>query len=439
MHCWKLSSRAGALLFVILALAGCTGARTFAPTPVRPAPVASGPAASQPVGRLPVAGAPGVAATDKPAQPGRDVAIRLPLSGPREAVGQSMLRAAQLVLEAPDAPRLISKDTGGTPEGAATAAREAIAAGAGLILGPLTSGETAAVAPIAKEARIAVLAFTNDAAQAQPGVWTLGITPVQQVRRLVDVAQGMGKTRFSALVPNSDFGRAMSDALLVIADQRGLPMPNVVQYGAGMAGINSAVRNVSGYSSRRGVIDSEIKAARSKLSAEGRREAAEISKRAVPPPNFDGLLLADAGDVLAEIASMMSYYDLDRSSVQVYGPALWSDPASQSGNFPGALFAAPDPSTRADFVQAYTAKFDAPPSPVADLAVDAAAIARLLANGPGYSIGELTRAEGYAGVDGPLALMADGQVRRGLAVFRVQRGGAQLAEPAPSNFGAPGF
>ena len=69
----------------------------------------------------------------------------------------------------------------------------------------------------------------------------------------------------------------------------------------------------------------------------------------------------------------------------------------------------------------------------------AQAIARLLANGPGYSIGELTRAEGYAGVDGPLALMADGQVRRGLAVFRVQRGGAQLAEPAPSNFGAPGF
>ena len=206
-----------------------------------------------------------------------------------------------------------------------------------------------------------------------------------------------------------------------------------------MAGINSAVRSVSGYSSRRGVMDAEIKAARSKLSAEGRREAAEISKRSVPPPNFDGLLMADAGDALPQIASMMSYYDLDRGSVQIYGPALWSDPASQSGNFPGALFAAPDPATRLDFVQAYTAKFDGPPSPVADLAADAAAIARLLAAGSGYSIGELTRPEGYAGVDGPMALLADGQVRRGLAVFRVQRGGAQLAEPAPSNAGAPGF
>ncbi len=380
-----------------------------------------------------------MAAVDKPSQPGRDVAILLPLTGPNADVGQSMLRAAKLVLDAPDGPRLIAKDTGGTPAGAATAAREAIGAGAGLILGPLTSVETAAVAPVAREASIAVLAFTNDPAQAQPGVWTLGITPVQQVRRLVDVAQGMGKTRLSALVPGNDFGRAMSDALLMTADQRGLPAPNVVQYAPGMASINSAVRNVSGYASRRGVMDAQIKVARAKLSAEGRHEAAEIAKRPVPPPDFDGLLLADAGESLAEIASLLSYYDLDRGAVQIYGPTLWANPASQSGNFPGALFAAPDPATRADFVQAYTAKYGAPPSPVADLAVDGAAIARLLAAGPDYSVGALTRPEGYAGVDGPLALLADGQVRRGLAVFRVQRGGSQLAEPAPSSFATPGF
>ncbi len=375
-----------------------------------------------------------------PAQPGRDVAILLPLSGPRADVGASMLNAAKLALDAPDAPRLISKDTAGTPEGAAAAARAAIAGGAGMILGPLTSAETAAVAPIAREAGIAVLAFTNDSAQAQPGVWTLGITPLQQVRRLVDVAQGSGKTRFSAFLPENDFGHAMGQALTATTEQRGMPAPNVVQYsGTGMAAINAGMRNVSGYASRRGVMDAEIRAARAKLSAEGRHEAAEIAKRAVPAPDFDSLLLADAGEPLAEIASLMAYYDLDRSSIQVFGPALWGNPASQSGQFPGALFAAPDPAGRAEFVQAYTAKFGAPPSPVADLAVDAAAIARLLAAGPGYSIGALTKPEGYAGVDGPLALLADGQVRRGLAVFRVQRGGAQMAEPAPTTFTSPGF
>ena len=434
----NLSSRAGALLCVTLALAGCGGATSFAPNSSRPGFGAGRFGATgepQPIGIRPGGGF----QQGQAGQPGRDVAILLPLSGPREEVGQGMLRAAKLALDAPDAPRLIAKDTGGTPDGAARAASEAIGAGAGLILGPLTSAETAAVAPVAREAGIAVLAFTNDPAQAQPGVWTLGITPIQQVRRLVDVAQGSGKSRFSALLPDNDFGRAMGRALIATTEQRGLPTPHIVQYGSGMAAVNAGVRNVSGYASRRGVMDGEIKAARAKLSAEGRREAAEIAKRAVPPPNFDALLLADSGDALAAIASLMAYYDLDRGSVQVFGPALWGNPASQSGQFPGALYAAPDPAARAEFVQAYTAKYDAPPSPVADLAVDVAAIARLLGAGPGYSIGALTKPEGFAGVDGPLALLTDGEVRRGLAVFRIQRGGAQIAEPAPTSFSSPGF
>ena len=140
---------------------------------------------------------------------GQRVAILLPLSGPRADIGQAMLHAAQLALDGPGAPPLDVKDTGGTPDGAAAAAQAAIAEGAGLILGPLTSPETAAVAPVARAANVAVLAFTNDPSQAQPGVWTLGITPGQQVRRLVAAAQAQGKSQFAALLPDTDFGHAM--------------------------------------------------------------------------------------------------------------------------------------------------------------------------------------------------------------------------------------
>ena len=112
-----------------------------------------------------------------------------------------MLHAAQLAFDSPGASSLDAKDTGGTPDGAAAAAHSAIADGVGLILGPLTSAATAAVAPIARASGVAVLAFTNDQAQAQPGVWTLGITPGQQVRRLVAAAAGQGKSQFAALLP----------------------------------------------------------------------------------------------------------------------------------------------------------------------------------------------------------------------------------------------
>src|SRR5690606_17367225 len=67
------------------------------------------------------------------------VAILLPLSGQNAAMGQSMLQAAQLAVfdVGNDNFELISKDTGGTPQGASAAATAAMNEGAQLILGPL--------------------------------------------------------------------------------------------------------------------------------------------------------------------------------------------------------------------------------------------------------------------------------------------------------------
>ena len=143
----------------------------------------------------------------------RRVAILLPLSGGNAVLGQAMLRAARLALASPGSPGLDARDTLGTPEGAAEAARLSLAAGDALILGPLTNTETAAVAPIAASAGVAVLAFTSDSAQARPGVWVMGITAEQQVGRLVAAARGDGRSRFAAVLPEGAFGQALGDAL----------------------------------------------------------------------------------------------------------------------------------------------------------------------------------------------------------------------------------
>jgi branched-chain amino acid transport system substrate-binding protein len=410
--------RAFVLLAGTVALNACAGG--YAPGGYGgPVPLAAG----QP-GGPPIAG-----------PTGQRVAILLPLSGARADIGQSMLHAAQLAL---DAPALDAKDTGGTPDGAAAAARAAIADGAGLILGPLTAQETAAVAPIARQAGVAVLAFTNDPSQAQPGVWTLGITPGQQVRRLVAAAQGQGKTQIAALLPDNDFGHAMGQALMQATTSAGLPSPNVRFYSRGMAAINAATRDLSGYASRRGPIDAQMRAARAEGTPEGRRRAQELAKSAIAPPSFNALLLADTGEALAEIAAVLPYYDVDRSAVKIMGPALWASSSSGSGQFTGAWYAAPDPAARGSFEQAYTAKFGSAPSPLADLAYDAASIARVLGGRGGFSVGALTQPSGFVGVDGWLALLPDGQVRRALAVFDIERGGPQMVEPAPQSGNVPG-
>jgi ABC-type branched-subunit amino acid transport system substrate-binding protein len=370
---------------------------------------------------------------------GQRVAILLPLSGPRADIGQAMLHAAQLSFESSGGSPFSVKDTAGTPDGAAAAARSAVGEGVGLILGPLTSAETAAVAQIARSANVPVLAFTNDASQAQPGVWTLGVTPAQQVRRLVTAASQQGRSQFAAMLPENDFGHAMGQALQQATTSGGLPAPNVRYYGRGMAAINAAARDVSEYSSRRGPIDAQIRAARAEETPEGRRKAQELAKTGIAPPSFNALLLADTGsEPLSEIAAVLPYYDVDRSSVKIMGPALWASPSSGSGQFPGAWYAAPDPAARTNFEQAYTAKYGSPPSPLADLAYDAASLARVAGGRGGYSAASLTQSEGFVGADGWFALLPDGHVRRALAVFAIERGGPQMVEPAPQSGAAPG-
>ena len=250
-------------------------------------------------------------------------------------------------------------------------------------------------------------------------------------------AQGQGKSQFAALLPDNDFGHAMGQALNQATASNGAAPPNVRFYAPGMSAINAATRDVSGYASRRGPIDAQMRAARAHGTPEGRHQAQELAKSSIPPPSFNTLLLADTGEALAEIASVLPYYDVDRSAVQIIGPALWASSSSGSGQFRGAWYAAPDPAARANFEQAYTAKFGSAPSPIADLAYDAASIARVV-GGRGYSVGALTQPSGFVGADGWFALLADGQVRRALAVFAIERGGPQMVEPAPQSGNVPG-
>jgi len=413
--------RALSLLVCGLTLAGCAagtgqyGYQTGAPT-----------------SRVLGTGGPGQAVA------GQKVAILLPMTGPRAELGTVLSHGAALALPAGGAPALDVIDTGGTATGAATAAQTAVARGDLMILGPLTAQETAAVAPIAKAANVPVLAFTNDSAQAQPGVWPIGITADQQVRRLVALAQSQGKTSFAALLPESDFGRAMQSALERATQSAGLPPPTVRTHGAGMQSITTATRDLSDYAGRRGPIDAKIRQAKAAGTAEGRREAQDLTKSSVPPPSFNVLLLADTGEGLQEIASVLPYYDVDRNAVQIIGPALWSSPASGSGAVAGAWYAAPDTTSRGTLAQGYAAKYGSPAPPLADLAYDAASIARVLVTRGGVDITTLTQPAGFVGADGWMAFNPDGRVHRGLAVYKVGHGGSDLIDPAPQSAGAPG-
>ncbi|MCZ8149916.1 MAG: penicillin-binding protein activator, partial [Roseomonas sp.] len=166
--------------FTALALCAVLGLAACAPQSPAPGPVAV---------------APPIAA---PAAPRLErAALLLPLSGQNAPLGQAMLNAGIMALfdEAPTSVEFLPRDTGGTPAGAVAAARAAIRDGASALVGPLTSAEAAAVAPVARAAGVPMLAFTNDPQRTGPGAWVLGVTPQQQARRMVAAASRDGAQR----------------------------------------------------------------------------------------------------------------------------------------------------------------------------------------------------------------------------------------------------
>lgn len=399
----------------------------------------TGPLADLGLGNAPPPGpaAPGVQAGNLATPASTRIGILLPLSGGNAPLGQAMLKSAQLALDAPGAPPLDPHDTGETAGAATRAAQAAVNAGDGILLGPLTSSNTAEAAPIARSANVPMLAFTSDLAQAQPGVWVMGITPEQQVRRLVYAAKADGRTRIAALLPDNALGHAMADGLNKACADAGLPPPSLAQHSTSMESINSSMRTLADFAGRRGAIEQKAQDAKASQDPVIHAQADALAQAPIPPPPFDALLLADTGVDLQEVISVLKYYDVSPAQVRIMGPGLWGAFASKLAPLEGAWFAAPDAQDRTGFVQRYQARFGQPPKPLADIPYDAAALARSLAQSNGYSTDALTRTDGFAGVDGVFTLMSDGHVRRGLAIFQIQPGGgARIVQPAPRTLSA---
>ena len=123
----------------------------------------------------------------------------MPLSGPNAELGKAILDAAQLALfeTGGDQLTLVPRDTGGTADGAANAARSAVGDGAGLILGPLLAAEVEAVKPIAADAHLNVIAFSTVTDLAGGNTFLMGFLP----RRRWSARSALRASAGSAVLP----------------------------------------------------------------------------------------------------------------------------------------------------------------------------------------------------------------------------------------------
>ena len=341
------------------------------------------------------------------------IGLLVPLSaqGQPGVIGKSLKQAAELALFERDNPnlQLIVKDDRGTPDGAKTAAEDALKSGATLILGPVFAKSVAAVAPAARKAAVPVIAFSNDRQVAGNGVYLLSFQPEPEVERVVAYAASRGKRRYAALISQDAFGKLVEPVFRNAVSRSGGTIVAIETYQTGSA--NAMLEPLR-----------KISAAITAADAEG--------------GPVDALFVPGGQEQLEALGRLLPQAQIDTQQVKLIGTGGMDYPnAGRDAGLVGAWYPGPDPRGWTDFAQRYAKSYGHSPPRIASLAYDSVNLAIALAGGPEgqrYSAATISRPGGFTGIDGGYRLLADGTADRSLAILEVQRVGATIIETAPS-------
>ena len=344
---------------------------------------------------------------------GDALALLAPLSGESAALGEALVDAVALAVADHAggdgaALTLAVIDTGATPDSAARAAEEALAAGAGLVLGPLFADAAEAAGRVLTPRGVSLLSFSNDSRVSRQGVFILGQTPQSQLAAVIQHALDSGLRDFAIFAPRTPLGFLARDALRAYRDEGSLRILGEGFYPAGSLVPDEEVRDFL----------------RSSL-------------------DYEALILPASGQALQGVVNAFAFHDPFIDEVQILGlTALGDEVLRGEPALHGAWFSAPGEGSRRQFVLRFERIMGYRPPVVASLAYDAAAIAILLHRGGGgapWSVAALTRGQGFLGTGGLFRLRRDGISQRSLAIYELTSDGVRERAAAPGRFAVPGF
>ncbi|MHA7871338.1 MAG: penicillin-binding protein activator [Hyphococcus sp.] len=368
------------------------------------------------------------------------VGLLLPFSASTPAaqkIASAMFDAAQLAaFDAGDARfLLIPKDTKGTPEGAASAARSALADGAEIVLGPLFSESVEAASRVTRAASTPMIAFSSDLNAGGDGVYLLSFPPELEIERVTEYAIEQEMTRFGVLAPMTPYGDRVSGAFAEEVFVRGGVIVHEERYLQEPDAMLEPAKRLAKYSTE--IVPIELRHDFDPNDPRPQNAEAGYTQ------GYQAVLMPEQGTLLRALAPLLPYYNVDITRVKLLGVSAWNNPRlTREPALRGGWFAGPDPTITENFETRYANAFGAPPPRLASLAYDATLLtARLAATQRRrnrFDVDAITDPNGYFGADGLFRLNPDGSVERGLAILEIQPGGIQVVDPAPRSF-APGY
>ena len=355
------------------------------------------------------------------------VALLVPLTGPNAALGESIANAAALAMADLGKPQvqLLSFDT--APD-AGEAAAKAMAAGAGLILGPLLASDVPAVTAAVAGRPVPILSFSNDAGVAGGDVFVMGFQPGAAIGRVIAYARSRGVDRFAALVPQGAYGQRAQLAFVKAVNDSGGRSTAVVSYTRDPAKLAAAAAQVTNY-------DARVRASgKPQIRADG--TVARVAGALAPVP-FQALMIADSGAAAARFLQPLARFGAAPGQVVILGTELWNNEPglARVPALKGALYATVSDARFNSLAVRYRAKHGTNPSRLASLGYDAVLLASSLAArwplGQRFPRAALLARDGFAGIDGAFRFAPSGVAERALEVDQL---GTGTVSPAPNSF-----
>lgn len=359
------------------------------------------------------------------------IALLVPLSGKNRELGKNMLDSAQLALFGIGDTNLILLpiDTKDSSEAAVEAANIAVKNDAKIILGPIFSNQTKAIAQIARENNISVVSFSNDRELAYNGVFVMGFRPEQQIRRIVEFALEKGVEDFAALLPSNAYGAVASKEMRESVSKT--EKASILQ-------TEIYITDKSGFPQKLDShVDSVFNALMNNVSQKNYlKEPGKLEQDAIKFPR--ALLAPQGGKQLAMITQLLSQYNHDPKNIKLLGISNWYEyDILKNPVLQGSWFAAPPQERRRLFESKFKELYGYEPNEIASLAYDGIALTATIAKmtkGTKFSPQEVGNPRGFVGIDGIFRFNKDGLIERGLEVVEIWGGHYNVVSPAPENF-----
>ncbi len=330
-------------------------------------------------------------------------------SSDRQTLARNIENAARLAVNDLQGVQLDLRvyQTAGDPARAAAVATQAVNDGARILLGPLFADATRAVAPVAAQAGVNVLSFSNNPTVAGGNVFLLGAMFENTATRLLAFAASRGKGRVMIVSERNEAGEVAERAIQRAAQRSGASIVATRSYDFSQQGIIDALPGIASSARSSGA---------------------------------DALIFtAGSEGALPLLAELLPENNVSRSDYQFMGLTRWDIPPAtmELSGLQGGWFALPDPGMTAQFESRYAAAYERSPNPVAALGFDGiAAIGALIRQGGSnpFSVEALTQPSGFAGANGVFRFRRDGTNERSLAVAEIRDQRRVVLSPAPRSF-----